>query len=100
VNIEFLRIKNFRNYTSAAVKPSPGKNVFVGMNGQGKSNLLEAIYCLSNTRSFRTARSAEMIEWEKDSFYIGGEVVSRKSRFDIKMFYSAKKKVSPSMITP
>jgi len=41
--------------------PSPGLNVLVGENGQGKSNLLEAVYMLATTKSFRASKDAEVI---------------------------------------
>ena len=38
-----LSLTDFRNYTTASLELSPGVNVFVGSNGQGKTNLVEAV---------------------------------------------------------
>ena len=51
-----LILKDFRNYESIDLEFADGINVFLGANGQGKSNLLEAIYFLSILRSFRCSK--------------------------------------------
>lgn len=52
-------------------------NLILGDNGEGKTNLLEAIYLLGRGRSFRALREREMIRWEKEGYYIRGVVSSR-----------------------
>ena len=59
-----LKLNNFRNYQDLAVTFSPGVNVFLGPNAQGKTNLLEAIYVLALARSHRTTSDKELIGWE------------------------------------
>jgi DNA replication and repair protein RecF len=58
-----LSLANFRNYQRLELSLSPHLNVFWGENGQGKSNLLEAIYLLATTRSFRTGAERELVNW-------------------------------------
>ena len=53
--------KNFRNYQELSVEPHPRFNVFSGENGQGKTNLLEAIYYLGALRSFRGYSPRELL---------------------------------------
>lgn len=55
------RLSCFRNVSAATVGFSEGVNILVGNNGQGKTNLLEAIYLCSIGKSFRGADEAEMI---------------------------------------
>lgn len=88
-----ISLKNFRNYDLIRIRPDNNKNIFVGNNAQGKSNLLEAIYCLSNIRSFRTSIHQDMIKWNTEGFFIKGNVLSSNSENDIKIYYSLKKKV-------
>ncbi len=57
MKIHQLTLKNFRNYEQLELLFKEGANVFVGQNGQGKTNVLEAISLLSVGRSFRTART-------------------------------------------
>jgi DNA replication and repair protein RecF len=60
--VEWLRTSGFRNLRQPDVTLVPGFNVFRGDNGHGKTNLLEALYVVATTRSFRTARLAEVVE--------------------------------------
>ena len=53
--IKHISLANFRNYETADVSFSPGVNLLVGPNGQGKTNLVEAIRYLSTLSSHRVA---------------------------------------------
>ena len=53
-----LETRNFRNLADGKIAFHPAANIFIGDNGQGKTNLLEAIYFLATTKSFRTSRVA------------------------------------------
>src|SRR5919201_5316096 len=59
-----LSLVNFRNYVRLELDLDPAANVVVGANAQGKSNLLEAIYCLATTNSFRAGSDRELISWQ------------------------------------
>jgi DNA replication and repair protein RecF len=61
MRVQSMHLANFRNYPAAEVTFSPQKNIFLGNNGQGKTNLLEALYFLSHARSHRTANDRELI---------------------------------------
>src|SRR5574338_671877 len=61
MRIQVLTAENIRNLRPLTLEPRERFNVFVGDNGQGKTNLLEAIYAVSTLRSFRTSRLADMI---------------------------------------
>ena len=58
-----LVLVNFRNYVRLALAPGDPITVLVGDNGQGKSNILEAIYLLATTRSPRTSNDRELVHW-------------------------------------
>ena len=59
--IQNLSLHSFRNYEHASLDLNPGLNLFVGDNAQGKTNLLEAIYVLSLSKSYRAVRETELI---------------------------------------
>lgn len=56
-----LRLVNFRNYRDVVVSFSPRVNVFLGENGQGKTNLLEALYLVSQGNTFRYSDNSTLI---------------------------------------
>lgn len=53
MRVDRLVLEDFRNYTLARAEFDPGLNLIVGRNAQGKTNLLEGIYCLSGLGSPR-----------------------------------------------
>lgn len=59
--ISQIFIKNFRNLTDFSVRFSPKINILIGDNGQGKTNLLEAIHVLTTGQSFRYADNENLI---------------------------------------
>jgi len=71
--LEMAEVQNFRNLADS-LECHVGLNIFVGDNGQGKTNWLEAIYILATTRSFKTARLQEAIRFDEDLAIIRGRV--------------------------
>lgn len=59
--VEQLSLVDFRNYAVADVSLGPGANVFVGRNGQGKTNLAEAIAYLATLGSHRVSNDAPLV---------------------------------------
>ncbi len=55
-----LELRDFRNVHRLSLTPAPRFNVIAGDNGQGKTSLLEALYCVATSRSFRTERLKEL----------------------------------------
>jgi DNA replication and repair protein RecF len=55
--------QDFRNLQQVLVEPHPRFNVFHGDNAQGKTNLLEAVYLLGTLRSFRAAKTEELVRF-------------------------------------
>jgi DNA replication and repair protein RecF len=60
--IKRLEILNFRNHSHSAIEFSPGCCVLIGKNGQGKTNLVEAIHFLSTLSSHRVAGYLPLIK--------------------------------------
>jgi DNA replication and repair protein RecF len=61
VHIRELRAESWRNLEPLLLHPSPQLTVLFGNNGQGKTNVLEAIYFLATLRSFRTSRARDLV---------------------------------------
>ncbi len=71
-----LLLKQFRNYTELDIELHPHLNILTGENGQGKTNILESIYCLSLVKSFRTSKDTEMVQFGRDTSTIAGDYQS------------------------
>ena len=61
-----LRLRQYRSYEACALAPCEGVNVLLGDNGQGKTNVLEALYLCCTGRSHRTRQDRELIRWGAD----------------------------------
>jgi len=70
VIVRHLTLSDFRNYAAADVELAPGTNLFIGRNGQGKTNLVEAIGYLSTLGSHRVSSDQAMIRAGRDSAII------------------------------
>jgi DNA replication and repair protein RecF len=60
--VQTLHLDNFRSYKEAHVEFAPGVNVLVGSNGQGKTNIVEAIYYLATLNSHRVASESSLVK--------------------------------------
>lgn len=85
--LQHLILRNFRNYEQVQVSFCPSVNIIYGDNGQGKTNLLEAIYLISTGRSFRTKRLSELIRTGANYFYVEAHFFKNGISQFIKIFY-------------
>lgn len=65
MKIDSLKLLNFRSYSSIFLEFDSNLNIIYGMNGSGKTNIVESIYALSLTKSFRTNNDNLMIMKDK-----------------------------------
>jgi DNA replication and repair protein RecF len=69
-----LRLLNFRNYDDCTIGFAPGMNILCGVNGQGKTNVLEGIYYLGLLRSFRTSQLLHLRQFGREFFLLNCEI--------------------------
>ena len=94
MHLAHLRLRDFRNYARCDVDFGPGFHVLLGDNGQGKTNILEAIYLLATLRSFRGVGGAQMIRHGQKGYFIGANVVADAEQ-EVKIYWSsAERKIS------
>lgn len=74
MKLRTLTTQAFRNLADAETDFHPQANIVVGRNGQGKTNLLEAIYFMATTKSFRTTRIASVFRHDAPSVFVSGVV--------------------------
>ena len=92
MHIEQLQLRNYRNYETLDISFDDKVNVIIGENAQGKTNLMEAIYVLGFTKSHRTTREKELIQWDKDYAKIEGRIRRRKQSIPLEIIISPKGK--------
>ncbi|MES2199054.1 MAG: DNA replication/repair protein RecF [Chlamydiota bacterium] len=78
-----LTLSSFRSYKTADALFTQGINYIEGMNGSGKSNLLEALHLISTGKSFRTSRLQELIRHTQEKFIL--EALFYKEGIDHKL---------------
>ena len=71
--IQELQCHEFRNLINTTLKFNPKLNIIIGSNGSGKSSLLESIYTLSTSKSFRTKHLKNCIKHNHAKFTVFGK---------------------------
>jgi DNA replication and repair protein RecF len=79
--LDTLSLVNFKNYDQAEFRFCPKINCLAGNNGTGKTNVLDAIYYLSMTKSCLNPSDSQNIRYDSDFFVIQGEY-NRKSELE------------------
>lgn len=72
MHIEQLKLTNFKNYEQEAIACSPQVNCFVGLNGMGKTNLLDSVYYLCMTKSHNGLIDSNIVRHGADFFRLEG----------------------------
>ena len=81
IMIKQLTVKNFRIFKEETVRFLPGVNVILGKNGVGKTSLLEAIYFISFSKSFKASQDVDMLKEGEAFFQI--QTIWEDSRYTI-----------------
>ncbi|HYH44914.1 MAG TPA: DNA replication and repair protein RecF [Thermoanaerobaculia bacterium] len=79
-----LTANSFRNLAPLAWRPAAGSHLLLGGNGAGKTSLLETVYVLATTKSFRTPQVADCIRHGAELFHVEGEIEDeRRVRLEV-----------------
>ncbi len=68
--IKSLELSDFRNYHSLDLSFDKGTNILYGDNAQGKTNILEAIYVSATTKSHKSSKDKDIINFDKEEAHI------------------------------
>jgi DNA replication and repair protein RecF len=74
VHVARLALRDWRNYEATTLALPPAGLALVGDNGQGKTNVLEALYYLNLFRSVRAARDRELVRFGAPAFHVAADV--------------------------
>lgn len=94
--VKEITLEGFRNYSASTARLDPGTNVVIGDNGQGKTNLLEAVYYLTGARSFRTRFDRELISFDREAGFLDARVFGqgREQHIEIALRRGRQKRIA------
>lgn len=92
MKINNLKLKNFRNYIDLDIEFNDKLNIIIGNNAQGKTNILEAIYFLSITKSFLSVHEKTLIYKNSDFSLVSGSVLNNGFRKDLSILINSEGK--------
>jgi DNA replication and repair protein RecF len=100
MRLDRIALENFRNYAAQQVGFDPVCNVICGENAQGKTNLLEAMVCLSMGKSHRTRADRELIRFDQEGFRLEASIRSRDRDFisHIDVGFGKKKRITVNQV--
>ncbi|MDR2546759.1 MAG: DNA replication/repair protein RecF [Lachnospiraceae bacterium] len=75
MTIKSLELNNYRNYESLKIDFCEGTNILYGENAQGKTNILEAIYVSSTTKSHKSTKDKDIISFNEEEGHIRTYIV-------------------------
>ena len=76
MNLHSLEGRQFRNFDNFSFIPSSGINLLYGLNGSGKTSLLEAIYFIGTGKSFRVSKANNLIQEGASQFSLFAQLAS------------------------
>lgn len=83
MHLNQLTLVNFKNYEEASIDLSPDINVFIGDNGAGKTNILDAVYYLSFCKSFLNPIDKQCIRLNESFFMVQGSYTKDEKKIVI-----------------
>lgn len=94
MNLKKIKLKNYRNCENLELNFCNFKNLIIGKNAQGKTNILESIYFLSNLKSVRTSNNLDLILFDKPQMEISAILDKNNTEIEIDFVYTDEKKKS------
>jgi len=93
MTVQQLQFQNWRNLRDDTIVPCETINVFYGDNGQGKTNLLEALWICSGAKSFRGAKDTEMLAFHQKQARLSLKFFSHKREQNLELSFGEKKTI-------
>lgn len=90
--VDELKIRDFCNLREVNLKFNSNLNIFFGDNAQGKTNIIEAIYYLNKSKSFRKIKDQDLVRWNKDIFFLKGNIVNNTDTHQVSVLFQNLKK--------
>ena len=92
MKLKRLGLKNYRNCADVEMEFPTQKTLIIGKNAQGKTNILESIYLLSDLKSPRTSTMTDLIKFNSEKFEIKAEAEKNNTDIELDFTYNSEKK--------
>lgn len=92
MRINNISLKNYRNCKNINLDFSSDKILIIGKNAQGKTNILESVYYLSQLKSPRTSNVKELINFDSEGFSIEAQINKSNTDIDMAIIYENSKR--------
>lgn len=92
MKLKSLKLVNYRNCKNVELNFCDFKNLIIGKNAQGKTNILESIYFLSNLKSVRTSNNLDLILFDKQQMEISAILDKNNTEIEMDFTYTDEKK--------
>lgn len=86
MHIKSIKLTNFRNHESLNIHFDSNLTLILGANGIGKTNILEAIYLLSTSKSLKAEKDTELIKFDEEFCRIEAEVQKNGDEAELELF--------------
>lgn len=87
-----LELKNYRNCGYVSLNFEKQKALIIGKNAQGKTNILESIYLLSDLKSPRTSTITDLIKFSENQFELSAKLLKNETDIELDFSYNNEKK--------
>lgn len=94
MKINSINIENFRNIENLELSFDDSINIIYGENAQGKTNLIEAVYLFTGSKSFRGVKDSELVRFENDFSRLSIEFVNKNRQQKAEILINEKKSAS------
>ena len=96
MDVETLTLRHFRNYSGVETTFHPACDILVGPNAQGKTNLLEALVCLSGMKPPRVRADRDLIQFDAENASVRAQIRARDRTFsvEIRLFRNGRRRMS------
>lgn len=86
--VKNIYARHFRNFDEMLIELSNRKNLILGRNGMGKTNILEAIYILGYAKSFRSSQERDVVMWGKDGYILRGDFKKGYEDIEVEVIFT------------
>ena len=91
MHLNHLSLKNYRSYSELELPLDKGITIFIGRNGEGKTNIVESILYLAFLSSHRTSSDQPLVQLGNTSAYIRGKIDNGEREILVELEVNAEK---------